>query len=190
MLKKRTSRLGVTMLGVLAAALVAVAPSALASHAGGKATTIRIWTDQDRKAAVDKVTSAWARTRGVDVQVVLPGPHIDKRFVQLAAEAQYQALLEAGVKIWTYQPTMLHAKVMTVDGVIANVGSANFDSRSLVLDDEVNLVVFDPAVVAELDRDFDEDVTRSKPIGEGNWEHRSAVQKVKEGVVGLIEEHL
>ena len=71
MLKERTSRLGVLFLGILAAALLVAVPSALASHAASTATTIRIWTDQDRKAAVDKVTSAWAASRGVDVQVVV-----------------------------------------------------------------------------------------------------------------------
>ncbi|HEX6596591.1 MAG TPA: phospholipase D-like domain-containing protein [Acidimicrobiales bacterium] len=131
-----------------------------------------------------------AAGRGVDVQVLLPGPHIDKRFVQVAAESQYADLLEAGVKLWTYQPTMLHAKVMTVDGLIANVGSANFDSRSLVLDDEVNLVVFDPQVVAELDRHFDEDLDRSKPVEPGKWDDRTIVQRARETVAGLVDEHL
>jgi cardiolipin synthase len=127
---------------------------------------------------------------GLDVQVLLPGPHIDKRFVQLGAEAQYGALLEAGVKLWAYQPTMLHAKIMTVDGLVANVGSANFDARSLVLDEEVNLAVFDPALVAELDADFEADVGRSEPIRPDAWEDRTIVQKAKEAVVSIIDDHL
>lgn len=131
-----------------------------------------------------------AAGRGVDVEVLLPGPHIDKRFVQLASEAQYAGLLEAGVKLWTYQPTMLHAKVMTVDGLVANIGSANFDSRSLVLDDEVNLVVLDPALVGELDRHFDEDLTESEPVEAGDWRDRTLVQRAKEKVAGLVDEHL
>lgn len=128
--------------------------------------------------------------RGVDVEILLPGPHIDKRFVQLASEAQYDALLGAGVKLWAYQPSMLHAKIMTVDGSVANIGSANFDSRSLVLDDEVNLLVLDPAVVAQLDADFGEDVARSKPIERGGWDDRSPAQRVKEAIVSVIDEHL
>ena len=70
--------------------------------------------------------------RAVDVQVLVPGPHGDKRFVQLATEAQLEPLLDAGVQVGAYQPTLLHAKSMIVDGLVANVGSANFDARSLM----------------------------------------------------------
>ena len=131
-----------------------------------------------------------AAKNGVEVEILVPGPHVDKRFVQVASEAQYEGLLEAGVKLWSYQPTMLHAKVMTVDGVVANVGSANFNSRSLTLDDEVNLVVLDPDVVAQLDRHFDEDVAQSEPIRAQPWDDRPLVQRAKEKVASLIDEHL
>ena len=60
----------------------------------------------------------------------MPGPHADKRVVQLAAETSYASLLDHGVTIWNYQPTMLHAKLMTVDGIVANIGSANLNRRS------------------------------------------------------------
>jgi len=128
--------------------------------------------------------------RGVEVEILVPGPHIDKRFVQLASEAQYAALLEGGVKLWAYQPTMLHAKIMTVDGLVASVGSANFNSRSLDFDDEVNLVVLDPSVVAELDRHFEEDVSRSEAIESEGWAHRNLVQRVKEAASDLIDERM
>jgi cardiolipin synthase len=131
-----------------------------------------------------------AAQRGLDVQVLVPGPHADKRFVQLATESQYAGLLEAGVQLWAYQPSMLHAKVLTVDGLVATVGSANFDSRSLVLDDEVNLVVFDPDVVAVLDGHFDDDRSRSELIKPREWEDRNIVQRIKEGVAGLVDDHL
>jgi cardiolipin synthase len=125
--------------------------------------------------------------RGIDVQILVPGPHIDKRFVQVASEAQYAQLLEGGVKLWAYQPTMLHAKIMTVDGLVANVGSANFNSRSLEFDDEVNLTVLDPQVVAELDRHFEDDVAVSEPIDSENWSHRGVAQRVKEAASDLID---
>lgn len=94
------------------------------------------------------------------------------------------------MKLWTYQPSMLHAKIMSVDGLVANVGSANFDSRSLVLDDEVNLVVLDPDLVAELDRHFDEDLEVSERVVAGEWGDRNAFQRAKEKVAGLVDEHL
>ena len=131
-----------------------------------------------------------AAKRGVEVEILLPGAHIDKRFVQLAGEAEFQPLLDAGVKLWSYQPTMLHAKVMTVDGVVSNVGSANFDARSLLLDDEVNMVLFNPRVTAELDAHFDDDASRSKPLDAGEWSERGPVQRAKEAVSTLLDDHL
>ena len=84
-----------------------------------------------------------APNAGVEVELLLPGPHADKRFVQLAGEATYAALLERGVEIWTFQPSMLHAKIMTVDGIVANIGSANLNARSTSLDEEINVVAID-----------------------------------------------
>ncbi len=124
-----------------------------------------------------------AAQRGVRVEILLPGPFADKRFVQLAGEATYEELLSAGVKLWQYQPTMLHAKVMTIDGLVANVGSANLNNRSMALDEEINVVVINPALVQILDEHFDEDCSRSVAIEPGGWEHRSIAQRVAERVV-------
>jgi cardiolipin synthase len=77
---------------------------------------------------------------------------------------------------------MLHAKVMTVDGLVANIGSANFNARSTELDEEVNLVALDPDVVRVLDRQFDEDLERSEEIEPGRWEDRSLGRRVLEGL--------
>lgn len=131
-----------------------------------------------------------AAARGVQVQILLPGPHIDKRFVQVASEASYEALLDAGVEVWCFQPSMLHAKVMTIDGLLANVGSANFNSRSIADDEEVNLVVLDPDLTAELDRHFDEDLERSEPIDPTRWEDRRLTQRVFERAVEPVRKLL
>ena len=69
--------------------------------------------------------------RGVEVDIMIPGQHIDKRFVQLASQAEFGPLLEAGVRLWRYQRTMLHAKVITADDVVGCIGSANFNQRSM-----------------------------------------------------------
>jgi len=121
-----------------------------------------------------------AAQRGVRVDILLPGPHIDKRFVQLASQATFDRLLDGGVHIWCFRPTMLHAKVMTVDGLVANIGSANFNTRSTQLDEEVNLVVLDSDLVTTLDRHFDEDTERSKEIRRGEWRDRSLMQRAFE----------
>jgi cardiolipin synthase A/B len=123
-----------------------------------------------------------AGDRGVTVEILLPGPHGDKRFVQLAGQAVYERLLEHGVHIWHYQPTMLHAKIMTVDGLVANIGSANFNARSTELDEEINLVTLDPDLVRLLDRQFDIDLERSEEIQPGRWEDRSVGRRVLEGI--------
>jgi cardiolipin synthase len=122
----------------------------------------------------------------VTVEVLLPGPHGDKRFVQLAGQAVYERLLEHGVRVWHYQPTMLHAKIMTVDGLVANVGSANFNARSTELDEEINLVALDSDLVRLLDRQFDADLERSEEIQPGRWEDRSIGRRVLEGITRPI----
>ena len=78
------------------------------------------------------------------------------------ASRSYERLLESGVRIWHFQPSMLHAKIMTVDGVAANIGSANLNARSAKLDEEINLVALDPDLVRVLDAQFDEDLERSE----------------------------
>lgn len=127
-----------------------------------------------------------AAERGVDVAVLVPGPHADKRFVQLAGEARYRELLDAGIAISTYQPSMLHAKVMTIDGVVAVVGSANFNHRSTSLDEEVNTVMIDSDVVSELDRDFESDLEHSEDLDLERWRSRSFPQIALERASDLI----
>jgi cardiolipin synthase A/B len=119
----------------------------------------------------------------VAVRLLLPGPYADKRFVQAAGEADYELLLEHGVEIWNFQPSMLHAKVMTVDGVLANVGSAQLNARSVTWDEEISLVVLDRDLVRVLDAQFDDDLGRSVRIRPGTWRRRSGAQHALEAVV-------
>ena len=123
-----------------------------------------------------------AADRGVRVEILLPGPNADKRFVQLAGEASYTELLDHDIQLWQFQPSMLHAKIMTVDGILAMVGSANMNARSTELDEEINLVVLDDEVVATLDEQFDEDLDRSDRVKPAEWEERSLPQRVMEGL--------
>lgn len=140
-------------------------------------TTAYFVPDED---LIDRICAA--ANREVTVEILLPGPHADKRIVQLVSEAAYERLLDCGVHLWNFQPSMLHAKVMTVDGHVANVGSANLNSRSMVLDEEINLVVLDDAVVATLDGHFEEDLERSVRLEPGRWNDRSRWQQGVETV--------
>jgi len=124
--------------------------------------------------------------RGVRVEILIPGPYADKRFVQIAAEAEYERLLRCGVRIWNFQPSMLHAKVMTVDGAVVSIGSANLNSRSMCLDEEANIVVIDPEFVQELDRHFDEDLDRSTEIKLGQWTERPRRQHLYERLTAPV----
>jgi cardiolipin synthase len=121
-----------------------------------------------------------AAERGVRVDVLLPGPHADKRVCQLASEATYDRLTSCGVRVWTFQPAMMHAKIMVVDGIAAVVGSSNFNRRSLDHDEEVVLVALDEAVAAQLGADFEADLERSEEIDLTRWRNRSRRQRILE----------
>jgi cardiolipin synthase A/B len=107
---------------------------------------------------------AGAADRGVQVQLLLPGPNNDKEVARLAAERRYGDLLDAGIELHHFLPTMLHAKVLTVDGELGVVGSANLNHRSLQLDEEVDVVVFDQEVTGRLDEDTDGDLGRAERV--------------------------
>jgi cardiolipin synthase A/B len=120
---------------------------------------------------------ARAAQRGVDVRILTAGPKTDIKSTYYAGRARYEELLKAGVRVYEYQPTMMHAKSMVVDGLWSTIGSMNFDNRSIALNNESNLVTLDPKVGATLDSVFLEDLRFSKEItlaefGQRPWYHR------------------
>ena len=119
--------------------------------------------------------------------MLVPGPHADKRLVQVASEASFRDLLDKGVSICTFQPSMLHAKVLTVDRAVSVVGSANMNQRSTEYDDEVCLVIFDEGMTAILDGHMDEDLTRAEPVDMDDWEKRGLLQRIEEKAVKVID---
>jgi cardiolipin synthase len=112
------------------------------------------------------------RERGVDVSIITPGERTDHMLTRLSSRSLYGELLEAGAKIYEYQPAMNHTKSMVVDGVWAVIGSTNLDSRSFGLNDEVNVGVPDPEVARRLEADFETDLRRSRPISYEEWKER------------------
>jgi cardiolipin synthase len=127
---------------------------------------------------------------GVQVQVLLPGPGADKRVCQLTSESVYADLVDGGVEVWNFQPSMLHAKIMTVDNALSVIGSSNFNRRSMNHDEEIALAILDPDVTAILDQHFDEDLERSRPIDLERWRGRTQTQKVLETAVQPIRRWL
>jgi cardiolipin synthase len=102
--------------------------------------------------------------RGVDVELIIPGPHIDKRISRVMAGETSQRLIAAGARVWAYQPTMMHVKAMLVDGALSLVGSINVNRRSTEKDEEVALAISDRRVTAELEDHFREDREKSRQL--------------------------
>ncbi|MCI0384763.1 phosphatidylserine/phosphatidylglycerophosphate/cardiolipin synthase family protein [Streptomyces sp. CNQ085] len=128
--------------------------------------------------------------RGVEVELLLPGPHTDQRASQLSGQNHYEELLACGVRIWHFQPSMMHAKIVTVDGVASLVGSTNLNRRSMDHDEEVMLVALDEDFTAGLDRDFTADLRRSVRIVGARWRRRPALQRAREAAVTPIRRFL
>ena len=131
-----------------------------------------------------------AQRRGAQVELIVPGRHIDQKIVRLASRALWGALLEAGVAIYEYQPTMYHVKVAVVDEVWTSVGSTNFDNRSFRLNDEANLNVLDPDFAKGQARLFEMDLAKSRRITLEEWRNRPWTEKLKERAAGLLRAQL
>jgi cardiolipin synthase len=131
-----------------------------------------------------------ARRRGVKVELIVPGPHMDAKVVQSASRALWGALLDAGVEIYEFQPTMYHCKVLIVDDVWVSVGSTNFDDRSFRLNDETNLNIYDAAFAREQAEVFEIDKRKSRRITRAELKDRSAVGKVLDAIACTIRRQL
>jgi cardiolipin synthase len=131
-----------------------------------------------------------AAERGVRVRVLVPGPHIDKPPVRVAGRVSYDQLLDCGVEIYEYQPTMLHAKSMVVDGAWSSVGSVNFDNRSFQLHDEATLCVLSDEFAGRLTEQFERDLSKSDRIEPDRWRGRGPLQRASESALKLARREL
>lgn len=131
-----------------------------------------------------------ARQRGVRVRVVLPGKYIDSDTVRLASKAQWGPLLQAGVEIYEYQPTMMHNKLLVVDGLMVSVGSTNFDVRSFRLNDEASLNVYDAGFAARMTEVFEADLKPTIRYTYNMWSHRPLHEKLVEKFILPIKSQL
>jgi cardiolipin synthase A/B len=131
-----------------------------------------------------------AARRGVDVRVLTAGEKSDVKTTTWAGRARYEQLLEAGVKIYEYQPSMMHAKTMVVDGLWSTVGSLNFDNRSLAYNNESNLLVLDARTGATMDSLFLDDLTRSDEFTLGEVRAWGLKWRVLSGGANLLSKLL
>lgn len=118
--------------------------------------------------------------RGVKVRILVESDVTDAMPVKYASRNLYDRLLSLGVEIYEYEPTMMHAKTMVVDGVWSMFGSANFDNRSLELNDELNIAVTSRPLAERLLADFERDLRVSTKIELERWRQRSLLQKTRE----------
>lgn len=125
--------------------------------------------------------------RGVDVRILNPGPNTDQPKVMWASHGMYEELLEAGLRIWEYRPSMVHAKTLVVDGAWFSVGSINFDNRSVMLNDEVTLAGHDARVGSQLEEIFLRDLENADEITLDEFRRRGRVHRLKERLARSVD---
>ena len=138
--------------------------------------------------AIETLVSA--RKRGVKIEIIVPGPTTDSEIVQGASRSRWAALLDAGVLIYEYQPSLYHCKVLIVDDIWVSVGSTNFDNRSFRLNDEANLNIYDAVFAAEQVTVFERDKQVSRRMTRADFKDRSILRKMFDAVTGLLRQQL
>ncbi|SDD17003.1 cardiolipin synthase [Paraburkholderia lycopersici] len=131
-----------------------------------------------------------AAKRGVNVRIVTPGKRIDTHTVREASRACWGDLLAAGIRMYEYQPTMFHCKLIVVDEYLVSVGSTNFDSRSFKLNDEANLNIYDRDFARRQTAIFDGDIAHAKRITLDGWRRRPLAEKLLERAVAVLDSQL
>jgi cardiolipin synthase A/B len=131
-----------------------------------------------------------AAKRGVKVQIIVPGEHIDRGIVRRASRHRWGPLLEAGVEIYEYQPTMYHVKLLVADAMWTSAGSSNFDSRSFSINDESNMNVYDADFARTQIQIFQRDLKNSRRISLDEWRGRPWSEKVIDNFASLLGSQL
>ena len=131
-----------------------------------------------------------ALQRGVKIRIITPGEIIDTDTVRAASRGSWGPLLKAGAKIYEYQPTMYHCKVMIVDKLLVSVGSTNFDNRSFRLNDEANLNIYDSTFAEQQSRIFEDDLRQAREVTYDEWAQRPLKEKLLERMTLLLGSQL
>lgn len=131
-----------------------------------------------------------AAESGIDVRLLVPGKYCDSRLSQLAGHVDIETLLRAGVRMWQFDETMLHAKVAVIDGVLSCVGSTNLNHRSLSKDEECCAIMLCSRIGSELEAHFREDIARGEAFSLERWTKRSVWLRIKERLARLFVEQL
>lgn len=127
---------------------------------------------------------------GVDVRIVTAGDRSDFALVRWASRNHYQEFLDAGVRIYEYEPTLIHSKIAVIDGVWSVYGSANLDFRSTELNEENVLAIHDARFARQLERVFLSDLDRAREIERSEWHEREPIRQVRLLLFSLLQRQL
>ncbi len=168
--------------GVVESHSFSIAPVPLVQAVTFAAAEQRIWITNPYCTPTDDQVELLTKAarRGVDVRLLLPGPHNDQPLTQSAGRTAYGKLLEGGVKIFEYQPTMIHAKTLIADGIFSMIGSSNLDSRSSEINEELDVVIYDEAFGRTMEAAFERDLAQSLPYTLEQFQQRSLWERVTE----------
>lgn len=159
-----------------------IAPVPLVQATAFTAAEKRIWIVNAYVTPTNDQVQALvaAVRRGVDVKLLAPGAHDDQPLTKSAGRAAYGKLLEGGVKIYEYQPTMIHTKAMVVDGLFTFFGSSNLDARSSEINEELDLAVYDAGFAREVEQMFAEDLKHAQQYTVEQFHRRSVWERTTE----------
>jgi cardiolipin synthase A/B len=163
----------------------------LAFYMAIQAARERIWIENayfvpDRQIREGLLRAA---ARGVDVKIIVPGKYIDSPNVRLASRFRYGELLDGGVQIYEFQPTMMHNKVMVVDSIWASVGSINFVNRSMRKNAEVSVTVYDRPFAALVEQMVERDLARCDVLSKKAWKRRGLLPRIGELFFWLLSDN-
>lgn len=159
-----------------------MAPVPLVQATAFAAAEKRIWITNPYCTPTDDQVDLLVKAvqRHVDVRLMLPGVNNDQPLTKSAGRAAYGRMLEGGVKIFEYQPTMIHTKSMVVDGLFSMFGSSNFDSRSSEINEELDVVVYDEKFSREMEAVFEKDLEQSREYTLQEFKNRSLWERTTE----------
>jgi len=167
---------------IVASRSFSMAAVPLAQAVAFTAAKSRIWiTNSYCTPTPDQVEQlVKAVQRGVDVRMLLPGPNNDQPLTKSAGRTAYGKLLAGGVKMFEYQPTMIHIKSMVIDGLFSMFGSSNLDARSSAINEELDVVVYDSGFGQQMESMFEQDLKQAKEYTLEDFKKRSLWERVTE----------
>jgi cardiolipin synthase len=159
-----------------------MAPVPLLQAVAFTAATKRIWITNAYCTPTDDQVEQLVKAvqRHVDVRLLLPGPNNDQPLTKSAGRSAYGKLLEGGVKIFEFQPTMIHEKTMVIDGQFSMFGSSNFDARSSEINEELDVVVYDQNFGREMESVFEKDLTQAREYTLDDFRKRTLWERATE----------